>query len=54
MKKESSYKKKKPFVYSEAYRHWRDEVRKNGACSDKAKALACSHAERFGYTVKGC
>jgi hypothetical protein len=53
-RKESSYKRKKPFVYSETYRHWKDEVRKNGACGDKARALSCSHAKTFRYTLEGC
>lgn len=53
-RKESSYKKKKHFVYSETYRQWKDEARKNGSCGDKARKLACVHAKQFRYSKEGC
>jgi hypothetical protein len=53
-KKESSYKRKKPFVYSETYRQWKAEAIKNGTCGSKARQLSCSHAKTFRYTLEGC
>lgn len=45
----SPYQKynKTPHVYSVDYQEWRAEVKKNGACTTKAIALACQHAKTF-------
>lgn len=52
----SSYgaKGKKPRKYSPAYQLWKEEAKKNGAGTERARALACAHAKQFGYTQEGC